>query len=1213
MGSDAVSATVGETASYLYAQGYIYSEGRYGVYAPTYTVKSNVTQLTKNLYGLNFTLRETGWYQKSSCHSYYQVPSQANYELEIVGYNNQSQVFSSRYDYDTYYANGSTSYANYVGTWNGALEGWNITRNGTSIGFVQAIEGTGYIGVRNRVTLVNPGNPSYTIMCYCNYIYSDTRLSTYNISEGISTRLVSPVDDGYDNNVTWVYHPEQWGAVAPTSCSLYAGGAYRTSNATDVVSGTDNTFTWTPSSDGVYSWYVSCLGNDSVTYNSSSRTFTYDTGNPGITIATPTNTTYSQYTAYNANITYTDTYNLSSCGYNITNGAGSVVESWLGACSGTSYNKLSPNSFTIYGEGTFTITAYVADLAGQTASTSTSYSVSGLNWHLPEWNSRIPYNVTSLSSSTERTWIEIPINATELISSGLLDVNCTSFRAVDENGVLRKTTVADNICNASTKVLAQVDIPNGMSSTIILYFDNTAKDCPQTDTRWSMTPYDDFVNTTTDWTKWSFPYNWYSGSNAYLYSSVGVGGGKQWEYIVQTYGTSWGSYNSLAMSAYAGNEDLFFTTYAYPYSSYQVGGTEAIDAWNGTHWVNLYNDSIPNWIGSFYETEAVHYWLGYNTTSNITTARYWKHNSVYGTSTAWTTGGSFPGKITEIRHYLSVVGDGGENIALYPISRLPNYWNQRVFDYNPSSAYTIAAGAREAYSTLYYTFSAYNENNYSAIDNFSVSYGSSVYTSTNGTILVPIAGFPATGAAQFASSGYAARTLHVNTSADSNTIFYSHPSTASASMVVDVRNSTNFSTEPNTWTELWYGCMKLHEGYSDASGLITFVGDPLKQYTMKYGTPQQTTTWQVEVIIGMIQDERTGAAVYADVVLNNGTMEVQYSNVTWVTLTRYQIANYSVPWGEAVSVLVGNDDYPAREYFITIDNTQRRRLIPRLLNIYDGVLVKFVVMDAYQSTIPDTDITARRLYGTVYNTVAQKTTDSAGQAQMFLDPYTRYQIHAEHEGNTYDGYLEPQAGVTYYIVLGSAQIAYVITSPVRVGYAAAKPAYGDNLTLLIYDTNADLTDYTFRMKTTGGVEFYNVSGSEVSGESFIVNTSAYPSPPNIFTPWILAVEYNRSGVLYANTFVIYFDAAGNNTGLSLVFDMASDNAVMGEEMRHAIGLIILIIAATSMAAVAPGFVLPFVIIAAVVLATVGFLNPLAAFLSVGAAGLAWYASRRGLV
>jgi len=837
--------------------------------------------------------------------------------------------------------------------------------------------------------------------------------------------------------------------------------------------------------------------------------------------------------------------------------------------SGTHYTLQLP---TITEAGNYTLTA-----SEPNATNITSFTILPYTNYLPGWHhSKMVWFEGVVAGSQGR----IVVNNSEFSD---IDANISSFRAYTADGT-ELYTYTDWMLNSSDtthNVYATFNDPYSDGVYVILYWDDYQKMTPTWHQNYGSTRvYDDFEDGTINDELWgTYAGGTETGGYLQLYKSGTISSGyyysKQLEYYqLPLYFTM---YRKTVLSSASNSY-----TISYIYGQNE-SGWQLLEERTGENTEDTYN-----------------YKIYYNQSEDKT---YLYRDS----GTSFTTiVGSMGGKLTNIKVYAKT-GSGATgntetiDLRMYALGSSP--WALEGY----TSGVEIGGLWGSPHNDTNDYFFAYNEDDTNSIQSFSVQSGSTTATATEGYAAIEHSSVGAT--ASFGNSNYATRTVRVTESKPASYDFYSIPSPNYTTLNIDVRNSTNFSTEPNKDVEIWWNGLHLHDGTSDSNGLLRFEGSPLKEYTIKWDN--QSAPWEVSVVIGQIKDEKTGDAIYADVTLTNGTKTTTYENTTWVAIGRYEVANYTIPWGD-VSVSVGSDTYPTRLYKMEITGDTRHRLKPYLLNVFDGVYVNFVTESADSGTEPNSVITMRRLYDTTYQTVAQIVTDSAGQGSMFLDPYYRYRIHAETEdgSKTYDGEVQVVSGTTYHILFSGGSVDYVVTQPTLIRVSPSKPAYGENLTVEIYDSHGSLTGYTITLKNTT-TEMYSTSGTNPDGETFVIDTSTLPAPESQFTPYQVVVTFNtteKAGLDYVSW--LYFSGVGEITGLGKSLAMGLDNVELSPEMRTAISIVVIIAFGGSLVTISYTLATIGVVLAAIMFGYAGWLDLRVVLLAIALVVMIQYSRRR---
>lgn len=192
--------------------------------------------------------------------------------------------------------------------------------------------------------------------------------SSFTVNVGAPTITLSSPVNAYltSQQVTFRYIPED---VDLQSCELWGFSSLDfNKNQTDSnpSSGVENTFSLTLP-DGNYLWNVKCNDTQGHAAFEGNKTFTIDTTNPSLSLTQPTGTKSSR--TVTASWTVSDA-NIDSCKYNVYRGANLEVTNTSVTCSSNT------TSFDVTVDADFVLNFYTTDLAGNSNSSSLSFSVS---------------------------------------------------------------------------------------------------------------------------------------------------------------------------------------------------------------------------------------------------------------------------------------------------------------------------------------------------------------------------------------------------------------------------------------------------------------------------------------------------------------------------------------------------------------------------------------------------------------------------------------------------------------------------------------------------------------------------------------------------------------------------------------------------------------------------------------------------------------------
>jgi len=240
--------------------------------------------------------------------------------------------------------------------------------------------------VKSTETLVSCRNDTFTLpggdIDYTLYVFAkDNLTNTQSTSVTFGIRTISPVvvlSPTNDTHINNLYNhlfnfTVDTNADNITNCSLYGdfSGAFELNQSTsNPVESTTISFSEMNLSENSYQWNVQCFDNFGTGgWALNNLTFVTDITFPQINSSTITPTEGSQTFTFTSNSS--DTYNM-TCKYSIYDSTGSID----GLNQNVSFTCNKPVSATVTAFGTYNLTVYAKDKAGNENSTTDTFTVS---------------------------------------------------------------------------------------------------------------------------------------------------------------------------------------------------------------------------------------------------------------------------------------------------------------------------------------------------------------------------------------------------------------------------------------------------------------------------------------------------------------------------------------------------------------------------------------------------------------------------------------------------------------------------------------------------------------------------------------------------------------------------------------------------------------------------------------------------------------------
>ena len=250
---------------------------------------------------------------------------------------------------------------------------WYYVRNSTGSTIIATITLT---TCQNTTFALPGGDIDYTLSLFAKDILAN--INTETVTFGIRTEspvvVLVPINDTHTNTITDNYFnfTVDTNADSISSCQLW--GDFNTTwhlnqTITTPTESIDINFTKLTLSEGEYYWNVNCSDNLGHTeWALNNHTYIVDTTFPEIDITTITPTAGSQTFTFNTSITelYSST---ATCKYSIYNFSGSID----GLNENVSFNCGVEKSATVTTYGTYNLTTYIIEKAGNENSTTDSF------------------------------------------------------------------------------------------------------------------------------------------------------------------------------------------------------------------------------------------------------------------------------------------------------------------------------------------------------------------------------------------------------------------------------------------------------------------------------------------------------------------------------------------------------------------------------------------------------------------------------------------------------------------------------------------------------------------------------------------------------------------------------------------------------------------------------------------------------------------------
>jgi hypothetical protein len=262
------------------------------------------------------------------------------------------------------------------------------------------------------------------------------------------------------------------------------------------------------------------------------------------------------------------------------------------------------------------------------------------------------------------------------------------------------------------------------------------------------------------------------------------------------------------------------------------------------------------------------------------------------------------------------------------------------------------------------------------------------------------------------------------------------------------------------------------------------------------GNATNITLKRAGVMINAFNESNISENLTFSLEIFNSTSTMSVFNQSGVYLYSFNISGDSFPVG-AVTIVVSSSGFVQRKYFATVSYNSQTRLNAYLLGSGYGVYPTFITLRAISMPISGALVTAFRQLGGNWVTVEQKYSDDAGNAMLYLNPYTVYrltfyhpsyafkQIDIEPEGKTYYVFMEGGSNLT---VLDYNNLFYWNLYPRKMRYEP-----NETITIKVHDPDGKMVGFGVRVLDVNNNTMYdtNITGSPYGGE-LVLNLSLVP-------------------------------------------------------------------------------------------------------------------------
>ncbi len=200
------------------------------------------------------------------------------------------------------------------------------------------------------------------------------------------------------------------------------------------------------------------------------------------------------------------------------------------------------------------------------------------------------------------------------------------------------------------------------------------------------------------------------------------------------------------------------------------------------------------------------------------------------------------------------------------------------------------------------------------------------------------------------------------------------------------------------------------------------------------------------------------------------------------------------------SLLASSPIHAAREYIFTIVPQSTSTLNVYLLNASNGEDKTFNIKNKQDQTLPDSTITVSNKINTSFVTVAQRVTDFAGQANIFLSSSNDYRFTVEANGFTtkifdltpvasaYDIIMDPTTSIDFTTVFND--VSFTIFPP----SSTITVSDSQNFSIVTSSPEGMITYFGLNSSFNNTDRITNVTGSPAGGTASItINTTGFNS------------------------------------------------------------------------------------------------------------------------
>jgi len=246
-----------------------------------------------------------------------------------------------------------------------------------------------------------------------------------------------------------------------------------------------------------------------------------------------------------------------------------------------------------------------------------------------------------------------------------------------------------------------------------------------------------------------------------------------------------------------------------------------------------------------------------------------------------------------------------------------------------------------------------------------------------------------------------------------------------------------------------------------------------------------------------VYNEDTDAGINYNITFSDGDSSEYFEDQTTRTFFSYD----EIVLGEGISIRIESEGYQFRVYTRDLSNESFVNMSAYLLEIDDGLIRSFHIMDSGGSAIPGAILTAWRYIDGAWTEIESKSADDSGTVTMYLDPDITYRFEAVYSDFT-SGILTIQPTQSSYSII----IPYVIdTSQWSNIFQTIWWNYEPKDSFVVED---DAVDFKYMIHDSDGeLEWFSfVLVDENSTVLFSNNTTDAP------TGGVISAELNTTGL-----------------------------------------------------------------------------------------------------